>query len=38
MVYSKLEDQEGFDQEANKKWSDYMIPFDGDVRNTGEIL
>jgi hypothetical protein len=26
------------DEEASKKWKTYLIPFDGDVKNTNEIL
>ena len=38
MVYSRIEDMEIDDEETNKLWKTYMIPFDGDVKNTDEIL
>jgi len=33
-----LEDLEVEDEESTKKWKTYIIPFEGDVRNTDEML
>jgi hypothetical protein len=38
VVYSRLEDRDGYDEEAEKKWKTYLIPYTGDVRSQDEIL
>lgn len=38
MVYSRIEDQESEDEEASKKWKTYLINYEGDTKNSDEML
>lgn len=38
IVYSKLEDLDGHDEDRDKKWKNHLYRFNGDARNSDEVL